>query len=781
MQLSEADTRSKLIDPALHKRGWTEDLIKREESAGTIYIVDGKAYKKPSGRCDYTLRIKVGSNPQALAVAIIEAKASHLPPTHGLEQAKNYAKRLNVSFVFSSNGYMFVQYDNISGLTTSPQPLSEFPTPADIRAKYEEAKGFSLDDEAAKPLLVPYKGGEATRRYYQDAAIRAVLEKLAKCEHTGEAKRALLSLATGAGKTFIAVNLLRKIADAGQLRRALFVCDRDELRKQGHLAFQNIFGNDAAAVSTGNPQKNARIIIATYQTLGVDTEESDASFLLRNYPENYFSHIIIDECHRSAWGKWSQVLTRNSQSVQVGLTATPRQLKIDENAEEVKSDTDIIADNIKYFGEPIYEYDLSQGIEDGYLAACEIQRGRVNLDEQSLTIDQIMKYKPRNANTGELMTREEMDEVYTHTQYEDRILLPDRVMAMCGDLFNYMLDTGTPEQKSVIFCVSDRHADDVANALNNLYANWCAKNGKSPVSTYAFKCTAQSNGNDFLPDFRGSSTHHFLATTVDLLSTGVDVPCLENIVFFKYVKSPISFYQMIGRGTRLNAPTGKMMFRVYDYTNATRLFGKDFITAPSKPKEPSEPTTPIPPIIVEGFEVHVNDAGKYIVTQVDGKAVPISLEEYRERLAGSLVEEAATLDEFRTFWVEPEKRRELLHKLPDGGRSAIILQHVDEKLDYDLYDVLGEVGYGLVARTRIQRSESFIYKNINWLDNMPEGTAATITAIASQFVRGGTDGLENQYILRTSEVSQAGGIPALKIYGNPKELLHETKVRMFAL
>ena len=145
-----------------------------------------------------------------------------------------------------------------------------------------------------------------------------MFEKIARGE-----KRALLALATGSGKTFIAVNLLRRIADAGQLRKALFICDRDELRNQGLAAFQNAFGADAADVSGRNPQKNARVLIATYQTLDIDREDSDANFLTANYPENYFSHIVIDECHRSAWGKWSLVLKRNPNAIQVGLTATP--------------------------------------------------------------------------------------------------------------------------------------------------------------------------------------------------------------------------------------------------------------------------------------------------------------------------------------------------------------------------------------------------------------------------------------------------------------------------
>ncbi|MDP2952419.1 MAG: DEAD/DEAH box helicase family protein, partial [Chloroflexota bacterium] len=302
MTLGESDTRAKLIDPAIHARGWTEDLLRREETAGAIEIVAGKPRKQAKGRVDYTLRVKVNANTQPVAVALIEAKAENLPPTHGLEQAKTYAacKRLNVLFAFSSNGHLFVEHDRSTGKTSQPRSLTEFPTPADLRARYEAVVGFSLADLAARPLLTRYPGGEGTRRYYQDAAIRAVLEKIARGE-----KRALLSLATGSGKTFIAVNLLRRIADAGQLRRALFVCDRDELRLQGLGALQNVFGSDAAAVSGSNPQKNARVLVATYQTLDVDNDDATANFLVDNYPVDYFSHIVIDECHRSAWGKWS--------------------------------------------------------------------------------------------------------------------------------------------------------------------------------------------------------------------------------------------------------------------------------------------------------------------------------------------------------------------------------------------------------------------------------------------------------------------------------------------
>lgn len=783
--LSEADTRAKLIDPALHQRGWTEDLIKREETAGAIEIIDGKARRRGRGRTDYTLRVKVNPDTQPVAVAILEAKAEHLPPTAGLEQAKWYGracKRLNVPFVIATNGHLFVEFDRTAGLTKAPRPLSELPTPDDLRSRYEKAMGFSLASEPAKPLLIRYLGGEATRRYYQDAAIRAVLEKLARGE-----KRALLTLATGAGKTFIAVNLMKKIGDAGQLRRALFVCDRDELRAQGLGAFQNVFGSEAAEVyrrpDGANNARNARIHVATYQTLDVASEDGTANFLKTFYPPDYFSHIIIDECHRSAWGKWSEILTRNPDAVQIGLTATPRRLEVPALTREVAADLQVTADNVKHFGEPVYEYDMAQGIEDGYLAACEIQKGRVNLDDTGITIDDILARHPTNAITGQPVTRAELDDLYRKYDYEAILLLPDRVLAMCQDLFKYLLETGGPQQKTIIFCVRDRHADDVAITMNNLYAQWCADNARPRLEPYAFKCTASVGGADYIADLKGASRSHFIATTVDLLTTGVDVPPVRNIVFFKYVRSPIAFYQMVGRGTRIDLPTGKLMFRVYDYTDATRLFGQEFITKATPPRKPHEPSPPGPPeltIQVEGFDVKVTDAGKLILTSVDGKAIPVTVEEYKERLAARLVEEAPTLDNFRAKWVAPQERRALIGQMPDAGRSVMLVRDLEEMQAFDLYDVLAELGYGMEPRTRVQRAEAFNYKHTAWLAGMPTQAASAVRALASQFSKGGTDGLENPQIFQTPEMRSAGGLAALRLFGEPRDVLNETKVRMFA-
>jgi type I restriction enzyme R subunit len=791
MHLSEADTKAKLIDPALHQRGWTEDLIRREETECGIDIIDGKPRRSERGRTDYLLRVRVNINTQPVAIALIEAKRSNEPHDKGLEQAKKYARLNHVPFVYSSNGHLFVEYDHFRGITSQPLPIKEFPTPLELRQRYENGIGVSLESKNAKPLLVPYSGGEASRRYYQDAAIRAALEKIAAGE-----KRLLLYLATGSGKTFIAVHVLKRIADAGQLRRALFVCDRDELRDQGIRAFNLVFGADAAEVSTGNPQKNARILIATYQTLNVAGEAEDAKFFIENYPENYFSHIIIDECHRSAWGKWSIVLKRNSDSVQIGLTATPRYWE-GGSKEERKEDAEITANNLQYFGEPVYEYDMAQGIEDGYLPACEIIRRITDIDERGITREDIEHLGVQDAITGQPLMAAEARERYEAPSFEGLIQLPDRVKAWCRDLFEMFLQTGGPHQKTVIFCVRDTHADAVAAEMNNLYADFVQRLKSSrgqepalkpfdsetfkPTDVYAFKCTASVGGSQYIADLRGSERSHLIATTVDLITTGVDVPILRNVVFFKYVRSPISFQQMMGRGSRIHLPTNKLMFRVYDYTNATRLLGKNLTV---KPKQPTRPGPPLPPekiIRVEGFDVHINPAGTYIVTKVEGKLGMVSVEEYRQMIASCLTEEVKTLDALRDSWIDPQRRKILIDQLPDDGRGLRLLRELLKQQDYDLYDILAEIGYGIAPKNRQDRVSSLQYKHSDWLRKLPEKTKDTLLALSKQFEKGGTEELENPYVFNAPNVVKAGGLEALKMLGEPKDIINETKKRLFAV
>ena len=217
------------------------------------------------------------------------------------------------------------------------------------------------------------------------------------------------------------------------------------------------------------------------------------------------------------------------------------------------------------------------------------------------------------------------------------------------------------------------------------------------------------------------------------------------------------------------------MRRGFSAASSSRSTGLRGSAAP--PKTAEEPAERV--LWVEGFQVRVTDAGRYIVTEEEGKALPVTVEEYKERLAARLVEEAPTLEKFRGVWIVPPRRRELISHLPDAGRSAPVVRSLEGMLDYDLYDVLAELGYGMAPKTRGDRADAFNYKQADWLKEMPPATAAVIQAIAGQFAKAGTEGLENPAVFDTPEVVKAGGLAALKSLGKPSQILMETKERMF--
>jgi type I restriction enzyme, R subunit len=797
MPRDERLTRIELINPALFNSGWMDILVREEKTPGGVDIVDGIPRKR-KGRTDYLLCLPVLEGKPPLAVALLEAKGEDKLPSLGIQQAKNYKKKFNVPFVFSSNGHLFAEYADDTGLIRDALPLSAFPNPEELKTRYEKITNISLDSEQAKPLLMAYKGGEAARYYFQDAAIRAALEKIIKGE-----KRILLSLATGTGKTIIASQLLYKLAQAGQLKRALFLCDRDELRTQGNAKLHGIFGDNVQIVSTQDPQRNARILVATYQTLNITEDDDEPKFWKENYPPNFFSHIIIDECHRSAWGKWSVILLDNPDAVHIGLTATPRIVTGgNKNSTGRIKDEEITAHNLKYFGEPIYEYSMGSGQEDGYLAACEVIRRVVDLDKKEITRQDIEQRSVFDPFTGGRVNPEDIEDQYKANDYEVKLMLDDRVNAMCEDLFHHFLDTGSPHQKTIIFCARDSHANQVMIALNNIYEKWCREKNRPPKEFFAFQCTGnpdlRPSADKLIPDFRGSKNSHFVATTVELLSTGVDIPNLDNVVFFRYLESPISFYQMTGRGTRTGEPRGsKPMFRLYDYTNATRLFGEEFLSRhrPSRPEEePAEgiesptpdygkdrPKRKIIRIAEQQFTIQIEGEGRSILCEENGKEVLVPVEEYKQRLADRLVKEAPTPEALKTTWVTPRERVKLLSLLPGGEGAVRLVRELEDQQECDLFDVLIELGYGLPPKSRRERVAAFSYKNKKWLRDFPERTGNVVVSIARQFEKGGIEELETTALFDEEEIVGRGGFESLTgLPLQPQELIQETKMRLLS-
>lgn len=355
MSMNEADTRYHLIDPVLRDKGYVSRDRITLETVLTPPPVEpsgpkGRRRKGP-GRTDYLLCVQVSDMPKAMPVAVLEAKKEGDDPLKGMQQARGYADtlRFDVKYVFSTNGHQYGEYDRFTELINGPAPFLNFPPHPDLTARYAKDSGIDLTQPEAAILFQADSPAWSQSRYYQDAAIRAAFEKIILDRQAAESPRVLLTLATGAGKTIIATNLLWRLLQAGQLPKpALFLCDRDELREQAYAKLKAAFGDNARIVKTergANAAANARVHIATYQTLGLDDGDPGdggfASFLSEHYGEDTFSVIIIDECHRSAWGRWSEVLRRNPNAVHIGLTATPR--KLEQSEKSTKEDREITA------------------------------------------------------------------------------------------------------------------------------------------------------------------------------------------------------------------------------------------------------------------------------------------------------------------------------------------------------------------------------------------------------------------------------------------------------
>jgi type I restriction enzyme R subunit len=808
MSRNEADTRYHLIDPVLRSKGYVDREQVTLETIITPPPVEPTGPKgrrrKGQGRTDYLLCVKAGDMPKALPVAVLEAKHEGEDPLKGMQQAKSYAdcKRFDVKYVFSTNGHRYGEFDFVSSLQGGPFPFADFPPHAELTARYARDVGIDLGRPAAAMLFQADNPAWAQTRYYQDAAIRAACEKILQDQQAGRAPRVLLTLATGAGKTVIATNLLWRLSTAGQLPKpALFLCDRDELREQAYNKLKAAFGDNARIVKTergGNAAANARIHIATYQTMGLDdgdpADGGFASFLSDHYGEDAFSAIIIDECHRSAWGRWSEVLRRNPNAIHIGLTATPR--KLEESEKGTKEDLEITANNRRYFGEPVYEYTLIQAQEDGYLAACEIVKRKASIDNATFTRKDVLAAGARDIKTGLLLTEADLTkDEYTGKDFDDELFVELRTPKMCADLFQLLCENGGPEQKVIIFCTREIHADRVAQHMNNLYVRWCKERGHTPKDHYAFKCMGgTNNGADMIEPMRGSGERAFIACTVDLLEAGVDIERLNAVVFFRYLQSAIKFYQMVGRGTRIHEETQKYKFWLYDYTDVTSLFGTDFITKPPRPGSGGKGSGGDDggggggeggegPHVAEvrGQYVIVNPQGRFILTQRGGRDTPIPVDEYRREVIQRVIAEAHNLDEFRALWIETRKRRSLIDHLLGDNFSPEVIREIDQMADFDLYDFFGHHGYHARALKRPERGDIFISSSQPWFDSMDPRASIVLRGLGHQFAAGGTDALETPALWEVPEIKQAGGLDALRPLGKPGDVVREAKGRLFGV
>ncbi len=716
--MNEADTRAKLIDPILHASGWNEDLIEREYtiSQGRIHARELGDFQDKPRKADYLLRY------QGLPIAVVEAKSDEEEPDAGIQQAKAYARRLGVRFAYSTNGKGVIEFDFD---TNTYRELHRFPAPEELWRRLEEAGHPATRDPETNPLLFPYytEGGKRPR-YYQERAIQAALATILQGQ-----KRVLLTLATGTGKTFIAFQVAWKLYHTKRVKRVLFLADRIILRDQAYGAFEP-FGEARRILEAGDDLKSRSIYFSIYQSLYAGDPPT-----YKRLPPNFFDLVIVDEAHRSGYGTWRDILDHFGSAVHLGLTATPKR---DDNI-----------DTYAYFGEPVYRYSLADGIADGYLAAYRVYQVRTNIDKEGLWV-------------------EDEGKLYTTKDFERVIRVPDRNRQIAKHLVRTLQATGTLTERTMVFCVDQEHAREMARLIQNEAAQLV------DLPDYAAAIVSEdTEARSLLSRFQDpESPTPVVATSVDILTTGVDVPKARNIVFLRPVGSQVVFKQILGRGSRL-AP-GKLSFNIIDYTGATERFkDPDWLGEPEivkevkegagdtravvsevSPKFEEKEPAPTRKRVLEGVTVYIADE-TYFELASDGRR--LDLKAYINYAKEVLAEVLPPPDALAVLWRDREKREMVLQVLRERGIPIEALALLVSAEEADPYDLLLHLAYGQPLRLREDRVLALRNKRQALLEKYGPEAREVLEALLEKYRSLGLEALEDPKTLSTPPLDRFGG------------------------
>lgn len=702
---SEADTCRKDVLPKIYASDWSDDQIleQRTFTDGKIIVFGRKAKRRKAKRFDYLLRYS-----QNFPIAIIEAKVKYKEAAEGMQQAKEYAQILGLKFAYSTNGTAILEFDFTTGIEKS---VSKYPTPTELwnRLNTVEPIKAEIQETFLKPFFT-IAGKEI--RYYQRIAINTAVKAILEGK-----KKALLTLATGTGKTTVAFQIIYKLWNnrwnvKGEYRRpkVLFIADRSILITDPHAKDFSVFGDARCLVPDEGLPSSREIYFSTYQSLAEDENRVGA---FRKLPRDFFDLIVIDECHRgssSDESNWRIILDYFSTSVKLGLTATPLR---DDNI-----------DTYAYFGNPLYTYSLKQGIEDGFLAPYIVHR--------IVTEPDATGFRPQEGQldaNGELIP----DEIYSTPDFENTLSYLPRTKAVAKHLYDFMVKNGRFD-KTIVFCVNQEHADHFRRELSNLNSDLVIQ---YPDYIVRIVSDEKEVGKGHLGKFMDiDEPIPVVVTTSRLLSTGVDVQTCKNIVLFRIVNSKTEFKQIIGRGTRVREDKEKLFFTILDYTGtATRNFADpDFDGEPpliteeeidsdgetipgtetviSEPPQTdegiiSDPTTPDGEggkrkkyYITEGEVDIVSESVQ--IHGADGKLRTIQFTQYAKEQIMTLFPSA---NELRSKWSNVEERQQIIVELENNGISIEQLMEITKQKEADPFDLLCFVAYNLKPKTRKQRAE----------------------------------------------------------------------------
>lgn len=741
-ELSEIDICDLFITPAIRDAGW-EPLrqIRREVTLtpGPVIVRGNMSSrnKKKKKFADYVL-YWVPNVP----VAVVEAKVNGYMVSHGLQQALGYAEILEVPSAFSSNGDAFASHNKapFNGEEIETEfPLESFRSPTELWKRYKTFRGIEDKDEqlVVQPYYEDSSGKEA--RYYQVEAINRTIEAVANGQ-----KRVLLVMATGTGKTYTTFQIIWRLWKAKAVKRVLFLADRNILVDQTLVNDFKPFGSVMTKIKNRKIDPAYEVYLGLYQAITGPDEEYK---IFKNVSPDFFDMIVIDECHRGSAADdaaWREILDYFSNAVQVGLTATPKETKY--------------VSNMTYFGDPVYTYSLKQGIEDGFLAPYKVIR--IDIDKD------IYGWTPPSGMTDDLG---QPIEGRTYNQADmDRILVLNQRTKLVAKRVMKFLTATDPFAKTIIFCEDIDHAERMRSAIVNAAGKLAIDNPK-----YVMRITGDSvEGKAELDNFIDpESKFPVIATTSELLTTGVDAKTCKLIVLDKSIKSMTMFKQIIGRGTRIDEEYNKYFFTIMDFKKATELFrDPDFDGEPVVIYEPSDDDDPVPPdpeypdddiddevseqpgvykVIVSGVPVSII-AERIEYLGPDGTLIT---ESYRDYSRKQIQSEFASLNDFLQRWQQSKKKQVIIDQLEEYG---IVLDNLAAEIgkDYGDFDLICHIAYDQPPLTRNERANNV--KKRNYFTKYGEQARAVLNALLEKYADEGISTLESAKVLKLKPFSDIG-------------------------
>jgi type I restriction enzyme R subunit len=761
---TEADTCRKYVLPKLLAAGWEKEPHSITEQKtftdGRIVVTGAKAKRRPKKRADYLLRYR-----RDWMIAVVEAKPDYKTPAQGLQQAKEYAEILGLKFAYATNGRGIVEFDYLTGLE---REIEDFPTPEELWLRYCE--GIGLADEIVDKLLTPFNHlSGKTPRYYQEIAINRAVQSVLQGK-----RRILLTMATGTGKTVVAFQICWKLWSSrwnrnGEYRRPriLYLADRNILIDDPKDKIFAPFGDARWKIENGEANKSRELYFAIYQALAKDERRPG---LYKEYARDYFDFIIVDECHRGSArdeSNWREILEYFSPAYQLGLTATPLR---DDNR-----------DTYHYFGNPIYQYSLKQGIEDGFLAPYRVHR--------VVTMSDSTGWRPNQGQTDRY-DRLIPDEEYHTKDFERVVSLRARTRAIAAHLTEFLKQTSRFD-KTIVFCVDQEHADEMRRELNNLNADLVQKS-----SDYVCRVTSDEGdiGRGFLSRFQELETvTPVILTTSQLLTTGIDAPTCKNVVLARVIGSMTEFKQIIGRGTRVREDYDKLFFNILDYTgSATRLFADpEFDGEPAFIEEiavddegevvsvqiEEEETQTEEPVgqesIAEDEEwrprKYYVDTGQdrivaHLVYDLDADGSQLRVVEYTEFTAEKVRKLCPSSLELRQRWAEPQQRAEIISLLEERGISFDELSAVTKHPEADPFDLLCHLAFNAPLLTRRQRGEKLRREKKDFFDQYGAEARTILDQLIDKYAEHGLEQLKLPDALKVPPFSERGNVVEIASY-----------------